>query len=76
MDQWDCNFDLNGAFEKVFHKLRENRVGAVVKHAAVITLKKQGLLWTAGPLVLLIVNANATNHELTIISFTIYAHLP
>ena len=37
----DRNFeDPNGAFEKVFHNLREDGVGAVVKHAALITLKK------------------------------------
>ena len=54
MDQWDRDFEEpNDTFEKVFRKLTEDSVSAVEKHAAVNTLKKQGLLWTAGPLVLL-----------------------
>ena len=38
MDRRDHNFeDLNGALKSVFRKLREAGVGAVVKHAAVVT---------------------------------------
>ena len=48
MDQGNRKFeDLNGALKKVFCKLRENGVGVVVKHAAVVT-PEEDCLWTYG----------------------------
>ena len=49
MDRRDRNLDdLNGALKNVLQKLRVDGVGAVVKHAAVVTPKEEDLLWTSG----------------------------
>ena len=46
---WDHRFNaLNGALKSVFHKLRENDVSAVVKHASIVTPQEEELLWSMG----------------------------
>lgn len=49
MDRRDrCFADLNGAISSIFHKLREDGIGAVVKHAPVVTPQEEDLLWSTG----------------------------
>ena len=48
-EQKDCRFDrLNGAFQTVFKNLRDDGVGATVKHAPVISPDEEELLWSTG----------------------------
>ena len=49
MDRRDRLFnDLNGALKSVFHKLKEDGIGAVMKHATVVTPQEEELLWSTG----------------------------
>ena len=49
MDRKDRRFDsLNGAIASVFRKLREDGVGATVKHVAVIRPDEEEILWNTG----------------------------
>ena len=49
MNRKDHRFgQLNGAISSVFRKLREQGVGASIKHAPVITPEEEDLLWSTG----------------------------
>ena len=48
MDRKDRRFaDLNGAISSVFRKLREEGIGALVKHAPVISPEEEEKLWSS-----------------------------
>ena len=49
LNRKDCRFDrLNGALQTVFKALRDDGVGATIKHAAVISADEEELLWSMG----------------------------
>ena len=51
LDQKEPTFrKLHGTMDSLFRKLRQEGVGAVVKHAGVFTAEKENLLWEHGVL--------------------------
>ena len=49
LNRKDRRFDrLNGALQTVFKALRDDGVGATIKHAAVISADEEELLWSTG----------------------------
>ena len=60
LDQKEPTFrKLHGTMDSLFRKLRQEGVGAVIKHAGMFTAEKENLLWVHTLLMLITVHCRS-----------------